>query len=188
MAHIRNDSPPMFRVMEDAPTFMAAGAGAANLVEFKDETNTLVGSVDPDGNVTVSGLAVNGTVTVGTWQGSAIGIAYGGTGATTAPGARTALGLVIGTDVQAYSATLAAVAGGTYTGATSITTLGTVSSGTWQGSTIASTYLAAGSTSAVGVVQLSDSTVSTSTSLAATANSVRQGDRDSFVRLSMEVF
>jgi hypothetical protein len=50
----------MFRVMEDAPTFMAAGAGAANLVEFRDETNTLVGSVEPDGTLTVTSLVVAG--------------------------------------------------------------------------------------------------------------------------------
>jgi hypothetical protein len=43
----------------------------------------------------------------------------------------------IGTDIQAYSSTLAAVAGGTYTGDDSITTLGTITSGTWTGTTIA---------------------------------------------------
>jgi hypothetical protein len=66
-------------------------------------------------------------------------------------------------------------------------TVGTVVSGTWQGSTIASNYLATGSTSASGVVQLSDSTNSTSTSLAATANSVRQSSRDDMVQFYMEV-
>jgi hypothetical protein len=43
----------------------------------------------------------------------------------------------IGTDIQAYNSTLAAVAGGTYTGDDSITTLGTITSGTWTGTTIA---------------------------------------------------
>jgi hypothetical protein len=49
------------------------------------------------------------------WQagtsGDTLPVAAGGTGASTASGARTALGLVIGTDVQAYDAQLADVAG-----------------------------------------------------------------------------
>jgi len=44
-------------------------------------------------------------------SGDTIPVAAGGTGASTASGARTALGLVIGTDVQAYDAQLADVAG-----------------------------------------------------------------------------
>lgn len=52
-----------------------------------------------------------GTITTGTWNGTDIAIADGGTGASTAGGARTNLGLVIGTDVQAYDADLASWAG-----------------------------------------------------------------------------
>lgn len=98
--------------------------------------------------VTSSSLTSVGTIGTGTWQGTAIGVSYGGTGATSASDARTNLGLVIGTNVQAYNSTLAAVAGGTYTGASSITTLGTISTGTWQGTAVGVSYGGTGATSA----------------------------------------
>jgi len=61
--------------------------------------------------VVSSSLTSVGTISGGTWQGTAIALAYGGTGAATASGARTNLGLAIGTNVQAYDADLAALAG-----------------------------------------------------------------------------
>ncbi len=61
--------------------------------------------------VVTSSLTSVGTISTGTWQAGTIAISYGGTGATTASQARTNLGLAIGTDVQAYDAELAALAG-----------------------------------------------------------------------------
>ena len=48
-----------------------------------------------------SSLTSVGTITSGVWSGTTIALANGGTGATNAADARTNLGLVIGTDVQA---------------------------------------------------------------------------------------
>jgi hypothetical protein len=61
-------------------------------------------------SVITSSLTSVGTIGTGVWQGTAIGIAYGGTGSTSAGNARTALGLAIDTDVQAYSGFLANIA------------------------------------------------------------------------------
>jgi hypothetical protein len=100
--------------------------------------------------VTASSLTSVGTIATGVWNGTAIAVANGGTGSTDAGAARTALGLAIGTNVQAYNSTLAAVAGGTYTGDDSITTVGTISAGTWNGTTIAIANGGTGSTTESG--------------------------------------
>ena len=108
--------------------------------EYKIAGTTVLTGSSLGSGITGSSLTSVGTITSGTWNGTTIAVANGGTGATDAGTARTNLGLAIGTDVQAYNSTLAAVAGGTYTGDDSITTVGTIGTGTWQGTAIASTY------------------------------------------------
>ena len=62
-------------------------------------------------NIVNSSLTSLGTIGTGVWAGTDVAIAHGGTGASTAANARVNLGLVIGTNIQAYSADLAAIAG-----------------------------------------------------------------------------
>jgi hypothetical protein len=74
--------------------------------EFKiNGTSVLSGSTLGSG-VTASSLTSVGTIATGTWNGTDIGVAHGGTGASTASAARTNLGVAIGSDVQAYDADL----------------------------------------------------------------------------------
>ena len=78
---------------------------------YKIAGTTVLDATTLGGGVVSSSLTSLGTVTTGTWSATAIALNKGGTGATDAAGARSALGLVIGTDVQAYDAELTALAG-----------------------------------------------------------------------------
>lgn len=112
-------------------------------------TSVLSGSTLGSG-ITNSSLTSVGTIATGVWNGTTIAVANGGTGSTSASDARTALGLAIGSDVQAYNSTLASVAGGTYVGDDSIVTIGTITAGTWNGTAIAIANGGTGSTTASG--------------------------------------
>lgn len=77
--------------------------------EYKINGSSVLSSTTLGSAIASSSLTTVGTISGGTWQGSAVGVAYGGTGATTASGARASLDLEIGVDVQAYSAALTAI-------------------------------------------------------------------------------
>ena len=67
-------------------------------------TATTAGNITATTNTTLtslSNLTTVGTITSGVWSGTAVAVEKGGTGATTASAARSNLGLVIGTNVQA---------------------------------------------------------------------------------------
>ena len=77
--------------------------------EYKINGSSVLSSTTLGSAIASSSLTTVGTISGGTWQGSAVGVAYGGTGATTASGARASLDLEIGVDIQAYSAALTAI-------------------------------------------------------------------------------
>ena len=77
--------------------------------EYKINGLSVLSSTTLGPAIASSSLTTVGTISGGTWQGSAVGVAYGGTGATTASGARASLDLEIGVDIQAYSAALTAI-------------------------------------------------------------------------------
>ena len=72
------------------------------------DVTDIYGTIQTASQTNITGV---GTIGTGTWEATDVAVAHGGTGASSASAARTNLGLVIGTNVQAYDADLAAIAG-----------------------------------------------------------------------------
>lgn len=106
-----------------AATIATGYLDIASGASFKINGTSVLSSTTLGAGVTGSSLTSVGTIGTGTWQGTAVGISYGGTGSTTAQGARTAIlpsqtsntGKVLqtdGSDVVWYSLDTITVDGG----------------------------------------------------------------------------
>ena len=85
-----------------APSATTDTSNASNITSGTLPTGRLTGQY--------TGITGVGTLSNGTWTANTITVSYGGTGATNALDARTNLGLVIGSNVQAYSVQLQSLA------------------------------------------------------------------------------
>ena len=86
----------------DSTVSVTAGTLVTNI------EGNLTGTIQTASQTNITGI---GTISTGTWNATDIAVAHGGTGASSASDARDNLGLTIGTNVQAYDAQLADVAG-----------------------------------------------------------------------------
>lgn len=150
--------------------------------EYRIAGTKVLDSTSLGSGVVSSSLTSLGTVTTGTWSASTIAANKGGTGQTTYTDGQLLIGKTDGTLAKA---TLTASTGVTITnGDGTITISATGSGGTVTGVTATSPLASTGGTAPVisiqdgttsqkGAVQLEDSTSSTSTTKAATPNSVK---------------
>ncbi len=96
----------------DADRVVVNDDGTMKQVALTDFETYFEAGLDTLNAVTsASSLATVGTVTTGVWSATDVAVSAGGTGSSTASGARTNLGVAIGSDVQAYDAQLADLSG-----------------------------------------------------------------------------
>ena len=105
-----DDSASKFTFVPDATISGEVISGTVGNAIFGNIEGTITTAAQ-NSITSATGIATLGTITTGAWQGTDVGVAHGGTGSSTASGARTNLGVAIGSDVQAYDADLAALAG-----------------------------------------------------------------------------
>ena len=109
--------------------------------EFKIAGTSVLSSSTLGSGVTGSSLTSLGTVTTGVWNATDIAVGAGGTGASTASGARSNLGLAIGSDIQAYHADLATLSGMQTGAATALAALTSTEVAILDGATVTTAEL-----------------------------------------------
>lgn len=110
--NVNSDNDTYYPTLTESPEYLSKVVVSTARMSFIPATGTLTANTF---NATTD-IKFNGSVIANSsgWVGTAIPIAKGGTGATSDSGARTALGIEIGTNVQAYSTNLTTLSGLTY--------------------------------------------------------------------------
>ncbi|NDF54302.1 MAG: hypothetical protein EB145_08920, partial [Proteobacteria bacterium] len=101
------------RVVYRISAARVSGPSTCNITVYFDGSSRTASIISTIAATTPATIGAEPAITAGTtsqsWQGTAVAVLYGGTGATSASAARTNLGLAIGTNVQAWDADLDAL-------------------------------------------------------------------------------
>jgi hypothetical protein len=169
--------------LTDGGVLLGSGTGAITATAVLGDGVILIGDASGDPATldvgSSSGITVLGTVATGVWQGTDVGVAYGGTGASSL----TDGGVLLGSGTGAVTATAVLADGEILIGdgstdpvaldigsSSSITVLGTVATGTWQATDVGVAYGGTGASSLTDGGILLGSGTGAITALGAAAN------------------
>ena len=144
-----NPSDILYPTQKAVKAYVDAQTAAAGVLDGSITNAKLAGSITA-GKLVGTDISIVGTIATGVWSATTIGLTKGGTGATNAADARTNLGLVIGTNVQAplTAGTDYLTPTGSATNLTNFPTLNQNTTGNAATATLATTAITAGNITA----------------------------------------